>query len=131
VAPLARLFTARLGSRFGAPVELTDAAIAWLEGQPWPGNVRELENAIERAAILSGKRRLEPGDFESTRGAVVTGEGAGSSGAESLRVVVEQAERQAIRAALEATAGNRRAAARRLGVSLRTLFYKIQRYGLE
>jgi len=131
VAPLARLFTARLGSRFGAPVELSDAALAWLESQPWPGNVRELENAIERAAILSGKRRLEPGDFEVTRRASIVGEGMKRDGAESLRSVVEDAERQAIRAALEAAAGNRRSAARRLGVSLRTLFYKIQRYGLE
>jgi transcriptional regulator with PAS, ATPase and Fis domain len=45
--------------------------------------------------------------------------------------VVEAAERQAILAALQAAGGNRRAAAQQLGVSLRTLFYKIDRYRLE
>jgi two-component system, NtrC family, response regulator AtoC len=130
IAPLARLFALRLGSRFGAPVELSDAAVAWLESQPWPGNVRELENAIERAAILSGKRRLDPQDFEATRGASVTA-APNRRPDESLRGAVEDAERGAISAALEAESGNRRAAARRLGVSLRTLFYKIQRYRLE
>ena len=43
----------------------------------------------------------------------------------------EAAERQAIVAALQAAGGNRRAAAKQLGVSLRTLFYKIDRYQLE
>ena len=45
-----------------------------------------------------------------------------------LREAVEAAERRAIEAALGATSGNRREAARRLGVSLRTLFYKMERY---
>jgi two-component system, NtrC family, response regulator AtoC len=131
VAALARLFAARLGTRFGAPVELSDAAIGWLEAQSWPGNVRELENAIERAVILSGKRRLETDDLEGTRGISATAHEPGRQEEKSLRGAVEDAERQAIRAALEATAGNRRAAARRLGVSLRTLFYKMQRYKLD
>jgi transcriptional regulator with PAS, ATPase and Fis domain len=48
-----------------------------------------------------------------------------------LRDVVEDAERRAITAALEASRGNRRAAAKALGVSLRTLFYKMERYRLE
>jgi two-component system NtrC family response regulator len=48
-----------------------------------------------------------------------------------LSDVVEAAEREAIGAALSTSDGNRREAAKRLGVSLRTLFYKISRYGLE
>jgi two-component system NtrC family response regulator len=48
-----------------------------------------------------------------------------------LSDVVESAEREAISAALSASDGNRRAAAKRLGVSLRTLFYKMSRYGLD
>jgi two-component system response regulator AtoC len=127
IAPLARHFAARLAMRVGHPVALSEAAVGWLEAQPWPGNVRELENAIERAAVLSGKPVLDPADFSATplriveRGRVE----------ETLRAAVEAAEAAAIRAALEATGGNRRAAATRLGVSLRTLFYKIERYGLE
>jgi len=49
----------------------------------------------------------------------------------TLRDAVEAAERQAITGALSAAAGNRREAAKALGVSLRTLFYKMDRYGIE
>ncbi len=127
IAPLARHFAARLGARLGHPVALSETALASLEAQAWPGNVRELENAIERAAVLSGKPLLDPADFSSTPIRVAE---PGRDEA-TLRAAVEAAEAAAIRAALEATGGNRRAAATRLGVSLRTLFYKIERYGLE
>ena len=126
IAPLARHFAARLGTRLGHPLALSDVAVAWLEAQPWPGNVRELENAIERAAVLSGKPVLDPADFSPTPLRVAER----GREEETLRAAVEAAEAAAIRAALEATGGNRRAAATRLGVSLRTLFYKIERYGL-
>ncbi|MGH7645762.1 MAG: helix-turn-helix domain-containing protein, partial [Gemmatimonadales bacterium] len=49
----------------------------------------------------------------------------------NLRDAVEASERQTIAAALDAARGNRREAARRLGVSVRTLFYKMERYRLE
>jgi two-component system response regulator AtoC len=131
IAPLARHFAARLGKRLGHPLALSDAAIAWLEGQAWPGNVRELENAIERAAVLSDRETLEPEDLR--RGPISASpalpDTSGASG--SLDAAVAAAERQAIAAALQATDGNRREAAKRLGVSLRTLFYKMGRHRLE
>ncbi len=126
IAPLARHFAARLGTRLGHPLALSEATLVWLESQPWPGNVRELENAIERAAVLSGRPVLDPADFSPTPLRIVE---RGREEA-TLRAAVEAAEAAAIRAALVATGGNRRAAATRLGVSLRTLFYKIERYGL-
>src|SRR5204862_273951 len=103
---------------------------AGLETQRWPGNVRELEHAIERAAVLSDREVLEPADFrKDPLPAHRSGpQGAGSG---TLREAVETAERQAIVAALQAAGGNRRAAAKLLGVSLRTLFYKIDREPLE
>jgi two-component system response regulator AtoC len=132
IAPLARHFAARLAQRFGRPLSLSADAVAWLEQQEWPGNVRELENAIERAAVLSNKEILNPIDFRSeplpTPYSQESGERGGGSGA--LRDIVEVAEREAIIQALKATGGNRREAAKRLGVSLRTLFYKIDRYGI-
>ena len=125
IGPLARLFAARLAKRFARPLSLGDAALAWLEQQEWPGNVRELENAIERAAVLSDKEVLEPNDFShaprTTHDAPLG----------TLDEAVEGAERDAIAAALSASNGNRREAAKRLGVSLRTLFYKIERYGIR
>jgi len=133
VAPLARHFAARLARRLARPVVLSDEAVAWLEQQEWPGNVRELEHAIERAAVLSEKQVLEPGEFAARSGphpltpSPQSGEGE-RTGEGTLREAVEAAERRAIEAALAAAGGNRREAAKRLGVSLRTLFYKMERY---
>jgi two-component system response regulator AtoC len=129
IAPLARHFVARLAQRFSRSLSLTDGAIAWLEQQEWPGNVRELENAIERAVVLTDKPGLEQQDFQSVP-PLRTERGSGGE-AETLEEVVAAAERQAITAALQQTNGNRREAAKRLGVSLRTLFYKIDRYRLS
>ncbi len=133
IVPLARHFAAQLARRLGRPLALADAALAWLREQPWPGNVRALEHAIERAAVLSDKEILEPGDFrkEPLPASRPWGGGEQGAGSGTLRDAVEAAERQAITTALGVAGGNRRAAAKRLGVSLRTLFYKMDRYGLE
>jgi two-component system response regulator AtoC len=135
IGPLARHFATQLGRRLGHPVALTDAAIDWLREQPWPGNVRSLEHAIERAAVLSEKEVLEPVDFrKEPLSAPRSNDEKGreqAAGSGTLRDAVERAEREAITAALRGAGGNRREAAQRLGVSLRTLFYKIERYGLE
>ena len=133
IAPLSRHFAARLAQRLGRPLALSDDAIAWLEQQPWPGNVRELENAIERAAVLTNHEILSPADFRSEPlpSPISQDLGEKGEGRSTLREAVEDAERVAIIAALKATDGNRRAAAQRLGVSLRTLFYKIERFGIS
>ncbi len=133
IAPLARHFAATLARRFGRPLSLSDDAIAWLEHQEWQGNVRELENAIERAGVLTNHEILSPADLRNeprpTPNTQESGEWGVGSG--TLREVSERAEREAIVAALKATDGNRREAAKGLGVSLRTLFYKIDRYRIE
>jgi len=132
IAPLARHFSARLSQRLGRMVSLSEAALRWLEAQEWPGNVRELENAIERAAVLTNHEMLSPTDFriEPFPSPLSQDLGEKGEGTGTLREATEFAERTAIRDALKATNGNRRAAAELLGVSLRTLFYKIERYGL-
>ena len=127
IIPLARYFVARLARRLGRPLNLGSTTPDWLAAQTWRGNVRELEHAIERAAVLTGREILEPADFQVSPPA----KDVRSGGGVPLRAALEQAERQAILDALQAADGNRRAAATSLGVSLRTLFYKISRYGLE
>ncbi len=131
IKPLARHFAARLAGRLGRAVVLSDDTLAWLEAQRWPGNVRELEHAIERAAVLSDQELLEPADFRKEPLPAPRSPEEQGAGSGTLRSAVEAAERQAIVAALQAAGGNRRAAAQQLGVSLRTLFYKIDRYQLE
>ena len=106
------------------PVSVTPSALAALSHHSWPCNVRELRNAVERAAVLGGTGPLEPRDFAMAGG---TANGTGTSVALDLKSQVEAVERQAILRALEASGGNRRQAASLLGISLRTLFYKMRR----
>jgi transcriptional regulator with PAS, ATPase and Fis domain len=127
VPALAAHFVAQAGARQGRPLRLTPAALAKLADWHWPGNVRELRNAIERAAVLSTTGVLEEGDF-------ALGDprqpGAGAPAAR-LKPQVEALERVVIEQALSRSGGNRRLTAQVLGLSLRTLFYKMRRYGLS
>ncbi|HSC59475.1 MAG TPA: sigma-54 dependent transcriptional regulator [Gemmatimonadales bacterium] len=127
IPALAAHFLAQAGARLGRPLSLSPDALGRLHGYRWPGNVRELRNVIERAAVLAPSSTLDAGDFllGDTRGSAPAGT------TDSLKPQVEAIERAAIARALAGADGNRRAAAKALGVSLRTLFYKIRRYGLE
>ncbi len=127
VAHFARLAATKLGH----PVSLTPAALTALTHHSWPGNVRELRNAVERAAVLGSGSALDAKDF-----AIGNGNGNGNGGSPNgngvsptldLKTQVEAIERKAIQKALEASGGNRRQAASLLGISLRTLFYKMRR----
>ena len=133
IAPLASHFVAQLGRRLGRSLKLSPASIEWLQEQHWRGNVRELEHTIERAGVLTDHEILEPQDLVPPlpKGKGDRGRGPAGKKAQSLEAAVEAAEREAITAALRANDGNRRAAAKQLGVSLRTLFYKMERYGIE
>ncbi len=129
VAHFARLAATKLGH----PVSLTPAALAALTHHPWPGNVRELRNAVERAAVLGTGGSLDAKDFAIGHGNG-NGNGNGAAGYTNgsvstldLKSQVEAIERKAIQKALEASGGNRRQAASLLGISLRTLFYKMRR----
>jgi two-component system response regulator AtoC len=127
IAALATQFVAQAGARQGRSLRLTPAALGRLIEWHWPGNVRELRNAVERAAVLSTTGVLDVADF-------VLGDprhpGAAPTGSGKLKPQVESLERSVIEQALNRANGNRRVAASALGVSLRTLFYKLQRYGL-
>jgi len=131
IAPLARHFVARLAHRFGRPLAISPGALAWLEQQDWPGNIRQLEHSLERAAVLSDASVLEPDHFrrEAPGAPPALPRTDGEPG--TLGEAVEAAERRTIAAALEATGGSRRDAAQRLGISLRTLFYKLRQYQLD
>ncbi len=108
---------------------LTEAAWAALEHYPFPGNVRELENILERATALSGGARIDVDDLQlmAEGGADLQGGRAG----ETLDDYLNRVERQAIQEALEQTGGNRTAAARVLGISFRSLRYRLDRLGME
>jgi len=95
----------------------------------WPGNVRELENTIERAAILAETGMLEPQHLpERIRRCM--GVEAGLIDLK-LKDSVKAFERQIIAEALRRTGGNRTQAAKLLGISIRTLLYKIKEHDIE
>ncbi|MCK6391196.1 MAG: sigma-54 dependent transcriptional regulator [Azonexus sp.] len=109
---------------------LSDDARAALQTYSFPGNVRELENILERATALSGGQQIAADDLQLSPADTLGGEAPGR-GTESLEDYLNGLERQAILEALQATAGNRTAAARHLGITFRSLRYRLERLGIE
>jgi two-component system, NtrC family, response regulator AtoC len=131
VAPIAVRTVERFARRMGRRVRLSPRAIATLEGYEWPGNVRELQNVLERAVLLARGDLIESLDLPASRFATAAAEDASPGKPGTLRAAVERAEREAIQRALHATGDNKARAAEILGVSVRTLWYKIERLGLD
>jgi DNA-binding NtrC family response regulator len=132
-----------LNAEAGATKRLGEPALQALEGHAWRGNVRELRNVLQRASILAegeiGVEDLElegaAGD-EDLRGARVvpraTTEVAGDADG-TVRIEVglplADAERRVILATLERCGGNKRKTARVLGISVKTLYSRLEAYG--
>jgi DNA-binding NtrC family response regulator len=111
---LASHFLARAAAAAGRTFEgFDEEATSWLVQHRWPGNVRELENMVERAVTLAAERRIGRADLGTEF--VPTGPGGG------LRPTLAELEQQYIRQVLDETKGDKSAAARILGVSVRTL----------
>ncbi len=132
---LARAFLAEFARELGrrAP-EISDDAARLLEGYRWPGNVRELRNLMERAVVLCDAERIDAAFFRSIFSALApvepaTGDVPAVEG-HLLEPAVEELERRMILRALGSTGDNKAQAARRLGVSERTLWNKLHKYGL-
>jgi DNA-binding NtrC family response regulator len=107
--------------------QLSDASRRLLAAYDWPGNVRELRNALERAVVLSRTDLLEPKDFpENVRAAV-----PGLSGSTANLRSLEEIEKEAIAATLEATHYKIGRAAEILGISRKTLLEKRKKYELK
>jgi len=122
ILPLAETLLARVGATMGrAHLALSPEARQLVVAAPWRGNVRELANVLERAAILAGGGEIEAEHLELGDGAAPLP--AGGNGGK-----LDDIERVAIERALAAVGGNRRAAADRLGIGLRTLYDKLKRY---
>jgi transcriptional regulator with PAS, ATPase and Fis domain len=127
IAPLAENFLARLGTVHGkVGAALDPAALMLLQSYAWPGNVRELKNAIEHALVFGKELLLTPTDFPEVVRAAGEVHGASGSALRSL----EDLEREAIRATLEATHYKIGRAAEILGISRKTLLEKRKKFGL-
>ncbi|MBM1118103.1 two-component system response regulator [Klebsiella michiganensis] len=125
IPQLARYFLQRYAERNRKAVQgFTPQAMDLLIHYAWPGNIRELENAVERAVVLL------TGEYISERELplAITGTPVADAphGDDSIQPLVE-VEKEAILAALERTGGNKTEAARRLGITRKTLLAKLSR----
>tara|TARA_B100001758_G_scaffold31860_1_gene23101 strand:+ start:2696 stop:4069 length:1374 start_codon:yes stop_codon:yes gene_type:complete len=99
----------------------------------WPGNVRELRTAIEHAVVLSKNEMIQLTDLPhsvQSRG-VIQNEVQMNQPIIGKGVTLEEAEKQLIIRTIKECSGNRTAAAKKIGISRRTLHRKLHRYGLE
>jgi len=132
IRPLFESWLRRFGSELGrTDLRLGPDASAVLEAYEWPGNVRELQNTVERAVVLSSAAEI---DAAFVRSLLPVKPGAGLEepplDESGLEGAVAQLERKLILRTLAESADNKAEAARRLGISERTLWYKLKKYRL-
>lgn len=126
---LAEFFLARYGDQKEVPVTaFSSAAKRALAEYSWPGNVRELEHVVERAVALAPHAILSIDDLPPE---VLQHNGGTSDGADILPGTLKALQREQVLKMLESAQGNKERAARLLGVSRRTLYRLLDRYGLN
>ncbi len=123
LAGLARYFCARFAVKTGKKLKgIAPEAVRLMKAYHWPGNIRELQNVVERGVILA---RAEVTVAELPD--LIAGRGTGSP---PRGWILKEIERDCILEALKCNRGNRRMAAEALGISKRTLQYRLKELGL-
>ncbi|WP_222909451.1 sigma-54-dependent transcriptional regulator [Pseudomonas sp. DNDY-54] len=133
VAQLAEVMLRRLAQECGdMPARLHPDALAKLQSYRFPGNVRELENMLERAYTLCEGEEIKPSDLRLSDAPGMPENGEASlAQIDNLEDHLEDVERKLIMQALEETRWNRTAAAQRLGLSFRSMRYRLKKLGLD
>jgi len=130
IVPLAQRLLERAAAASGQPIPaISAAARARMLEYQWPGNVRELDNLIQRAVILQRGEVIEPEAlrFEAPRGVARSAQPVEAQSQDKLSGDLKSREQRIILEALEVAMGSRKQAAARLGISQRTLRYKLAR----
>ncbi len=131
IAPLAAFFLRRFSRETGLePPTIAPEALRLLEHHGWPGNVRELQNLMERAAVLATGPEIDAGFFQLLLPLAPGAVAELAPEALELEPAVEEFERKLILRALSTCDDNKVQAARVLGISERTLWYKLKRHRL-
>ncbi|OUQ89529.1 sigma-54-dependent Fis family transcriptional regulator [Brevibacillus brevis] len=137
IKPIAMHLLRKANLEYGRNVEeLHEETLQMLLSYHWPGNVRELENVLGRAMIHMriNERIIMPEHLPPLERRIVSTKKEevpqeGSTGT-TLKEAVEKAERQHILRELAAAKGNRTLAAKRLGIAIRSLYYKMEKLGI-
>ena len=129
---LASVLLQRLNQCSHNNVQLSEDAITKLQSYRFPGNVRELENMLERAYTLCEHERIEARDLRLADSSLPSDGGETSlAQVDNLEDYLEAIERKLIMQALEETRWNRTAAAERLGMSFRSMRYRLKKLGID
>jgi two-component system response regulator PilR (NtrC family) len=130
---LADIMLKRLADGSGQnPAKLDDDALEKLKSYRFPGNVRELENMLERAYTLCEDDRITTSDLRLADSVPISENGeANLAQIDNLEDYLEAIERKLIIQALEETRWNRTAAAQRLGLSFRSMRYRLKKLGID
>jgi transcriptional regulator with GAF, ATPase, and Fis domain len=139
IPALAEVLVEDIALRNGtAPFELDSQALAVLASQVWRGNIRELRNVLEQAAMRGDSQRIEAAQIGQVlrdagverlppaREPLLADPGPAAPALRPLAEQVAEVERRAIQAAMEATGGNKVAAARLLGISRAKLYERLE-----
>jgi two-component system response regulator FlrC len=125
ILPLAKRFAVRHSGN--AVIDFAEDAKALLLSHQWRGNVRELDNCIHRAVIMASNQLVNAKDLFFDDLVVLAGESI-DEGSQPLDGDLKARERDVILSALAAVNGNRKQACEKLGISERSLRYKLAKY---
>lgn len=117
--------------RDGTPVQFSEDALRALRDYDFPGNVRELENIVERALALCSGSTISVEDLQLSPVAQVRIEHTELGEKSPLPEYLDRVERQALLEALQRTNFNRTAASKLLGLTFRTMRYRMERLGIK
>jgi two-component system, NtrC family, response regulator AtoC len=129
IALLARFFLEAFNKRYQFQYQLQENDLIKLESYAWPGNIRQLENTMERAVVLGSEGKLFfdlPSSLQSQT--VISEDKPEQVGLQQIR---HEAEASVILEALEKSRWNRSRTAELLGISRRSLLYKMKAFGIQ
>ncbi|MGB5986251.1 MAG: sigma-54 dependent transcriptional regulator [Desulfobacterales bacterium] len=120
-------FIAQLERQHKIPsIELPDKTLRWMCRYPWPGNVRELKNALEAGVVLCRDNTLKPEDLQLPDQPINCKSAGGPA-----NLSLEETERDTIVRALKKSGGVQKDAAELLGISRRSIHYKIRKFNID